>query len=210
MNDAGMSRRGLVIAGLFGLAGCLNLPGIRRADTVEILSPQIRLPEGLPKVGWQLAVALPTTPTQLAGSGIALSRSPFSIEYFDGVAWAEDLPDMLQEQIVAAFTRSGRITGVGADSADFIPDFLLETELSLFQAAYRPKSASPDISLRMTARLFAMPARRAVAVDTLHESVRAASRGIEDVMAAFNEASGRLLSQLVFFTLTAPQRANAG
>jgi len=210
MNDAGMSRRGLVIAGLFGLAGCLNLPSLRGPDAVETLSPQIRLPDGLPKVGWQLAVATPTTPAQLAGSGIALSRRPFSIEYYDGVAWAEDLPDMHQEQIVAAFTRSGKIIGVGPDSADFIPDFLLETKLSLFQASFRPKSAAPDVNLRMTARLFAMPARRAVGVETLHESERAASGRIEDVIAAFNDAAGRLLSKLVVFALTAPQTANAG
>jgi cholesterol transport system auxiliary component len=205
-----MTRRELLLAGLFGLAGCVTLPSFREAAVLETLSPPIHLPDGLPRAGWQLAIGLPDAPPQFAGAGIALSREPFAIEYYDGVAWAEDMPGMIQDLLVAAFTRSGEIIGVGAESASFAADFLLETELSEFQAEYWPRSAAPVVDLRMTARLLAMPARRVVGAIMPHAAARARSGKLDDVLAACNEALGRVLSEIVVFALTTPRGAVAG
>jgi cholesterol transport system auxiliary component len=205
-----MLRRDLLIAGLFGLAGCMMLPSIRGSAVPETLSPPIRLPDGLPKAGWQLAIGLPTTPAQLAGPGIALSRDPFAIEYYDGVAWAEDLPRMIQDLLVAAFTHSGKIMAVETESADFAADFLLETELDEFEAAYWPGGAAPVVNLRIAARLLAMPARQVIGAALPHDAVRARSGKFDDVLAAFNDSLGRVLSKVVVFALTAPGTLPAG
>jgi cholesterol transport system auxiliary component len=206
-----MKRRDLLLAGLLlGLTGCIDLPSIRGPSRLERLSPPSRLPSGLPRVGWQLAVDQPAAPAQLAGDGIAVRRSPYSVDYYDNVVWAETAPGMVQDLLIAAFARSGRITAVGPPSADVSANFLLETELTTFQAAYWPKAAAPMVEVRMTARLLALPTRQVVGTAQPHDSVRASSGRLDNVLAAFDEALGRVLDDVVGFTLTAPSAVSTG
>jgi cholesterol transport system auxiliary component len=117
---------------------------------------------------------------------------------------------MIQDLLVAAFVRSGKIMAVGAQSADLAADYLLETELSEFQAKYWPKSAAPMVDVRMIARVLAMPEHRVVGAAVTQGAVRAHSGKLDDVLDAFNEALGRVLSKVVAFALTAPGARLAG
>jgi len=167
------------------------------------LSPPTQLPRGLPQVGWQLAIDHPAAPAELAGEGIALRRGPFRLEYYDDVAWAAPAPNMVQDLLIAAFVSSGRIIVVGPPSADINARYLLESELLAFQAEYWPKAAAPVVNVQMITRLVALPRRVVVGSAEPRDRVRARGARVDDVLAAFDQALGKVLDDIVVSTLTA-------
>jgi cholesterol transport system auxiliary component len=202
-----MSRRGVLRAGLglggvmaIGLAGCSVLTNVNTPTPLYDLKPQVDLPADLPKVSWQLVVASPNTSADLDTARIALRRSGNITEYFASAAWIDNVPNLLQSKLLQAFEQSGKIA-VGRDVATLVPDYVLETELWDFQAEYG--GAVTGAHIRMTGKLIRMSDRKIV--DTINAEGKAQSSGtdMQQVVAAFNQALGPVLSQIVTGTLKA-------
>ena len=203
----GVTRRGLLLGGLLGLAGCnySMLPKVQEPTALYTLRPKSRLPDDLPNVNWQLVVGLPTAAAGIDSSRIALSHDPFILEYYAKAAWIDNAPGMVQTLLVESFERTGKIAAVGPESAGFRPDYILKNDLRKFQADYRGGDPIPSVVVRMTAKLVAMPQRRMVGSVTSEKSVRASGSRFVDVLNAFNDALGHVLRDVVVMTLTTAQ-----
>jgi cholesterol transport system auxiliary component len=201
-----ITRRHLLLVGLSSMAGCglLPLPNVQRPTKLYTLSPKSRFPANLPTVHWQLVVDLPTAAAGIDSSGIALTHNPFRLEYFADAAWTDTAPGMVQSLLVESFERTGKILAVGPGSAGLRADYILETDLRAFQVNYRGGNSIPTATVRIEARLVAMPQRRMIGATTSQKFQKALGTNFEDVLIAFNDALGHVLRDIVVFALTTP------
>jgi cholesterol transport system auxiliary component len=209
MTQRSISRRrlvGLSAIGLTGLiAGCGILPEVSKPVKLFTLTPKSTFPEDLPSVDWQLVVETPTAPAGIDTARIALQRSAYTLEYFADSGWTDRAPEMVQTLLVNSFESTGKIVGVGMESIGIRPDYLLKTDLREFQAVYPEGSDVPYVHVRTSCLLVRMPDRRIVAAISPEERVDARGPNFTDIIDAYDEALGKVLRDIVVFTLTKGQ-----
>jgi cholesterol transport system auxiliary component len=194
------------VAVLLPLSACNVLPRVNVPVSLYTLTPKTTYPPDLPKVTWQLVVEMPVADLSLDTSRIPLKRTPLTFEYYADAAWTNNAPAMVQTLLIVSFERTGRISAVGREAIDLRPDYLLKTDLRDFQAIYEDGSLTPYVLVRMNAKVVKMPERRIIASATYDDREPSASGRMVDIVAAFDEALGRVLKQIVLFTLDAPAR----
>jgi len=189
---------------LAALAGCSVLQSVNTPVNLYTLTPKTTFPEGLPPVDWQVVVEIPDSPTSLNTSRIALQRTPLTFEYYADAAWTDNAPAMVQTLLIESFESTKRISGVGREAIGLRPDYILMTDLREFEAVYDGNNPIPTIWIRVNAKLVKLPERRIVASQTFGEKLPAAGSKLTDIVAAFDDALGRVLKEVVLFTLAAP------
>jgi cholesterol transport system auxiliary component len=199
-----MRRRRFLATSVLLLAGCNILPKVQEPTTLYTLTPKTTYPPGLPTVNWQLVVELPTAAAGIDSSRIALSHTPFTLEYYAKAAWTDNAPGMIQSLLVESFERTGKIIAVGPESAGLRPDFILKTDLREFQALYTGDDPVPTVLVRMSAKLVIMPQRKIVRGITSEKRVKASGPKFEDVLNAFDDAVGHVFRDIVVAVLTVP------
>ncbi|WP_119461787.1 ABC-type transport auxiliary lipoprotein family protein [Rhodospirillaceae bacterium SYSU D60014] len=199
---------GLVLA---TASGCGVLPSTVN-DPLQLytLTPKTTFEGTLPKVDWQLVVELPNAAAGLDTSRVALSRSPYTIEYYSNATWTDNAPAMIQTLLIESFESTRSIVAVGREVIGLRPDFILQTDLREFQAVYEENAAVPTVWVRMNAKLVEMPERRIIASQTFERRVAASGRSFENVIEAFDTALGGVIKQIVLFTLTTPPASLQG
>ncbi|MHB1217820.1 MAG: ABC-type transport auxiliary lipoprotein family protein [Alphaproteobacteria bacterium] len=190
------------------LAGCISaeLPGNGPGPKLYDLSAKSTYDPNLPDVKWQMVVSEPVSASHIDTTRIALRPTPLVVEYYKGVAWADRAPRMVQTLIIESFERTNKILAVGRDGAGLRADYALRTELREFVAIYG-EGPVPQILIRMNAKLVKMPERMIVADDTFEYRVPAAGPDIDSVVAAYNEAMGKVLKRVVEWTLRGGKKA---
>jgi len=194
----------LALIGLPALTACnLPLPGAGPPPRLFSLTPKSTFSEHLPRVSAQLLVEEPVAASGLNTARIMLRPDPFEIEYFASVAWAERAPNMIQTLLVESFENSGGIVSVGRESSGLRADYILRTELREFQAEYfdRPKTAAPDVRVRVSGSLVTLPERHIADRYEKEHLVTAKSSRVADVIAAFDEGLGKVMAEIVKRTL---------
>ena len=146
----------------------------------------------------------PVSAASLDTARIALQRTALTFEYYADAAWTDNAPAMVQTLLIESFEATKRISGVGREAIGLRPDFVLMTDLREFEAVYDGDNPIPTIWVRMNAKLVRLPERRIVESDTFGEKLPAAGSKLPDVVAAFDEALGHVLKQIVLFVLAAP------
>jgi cholesterol transport system auxiliary component len=208
-------RRRLVRLGSIGVAGLLlgacvpALPGQGPAPTVYRLTPKTTFPPDLPRVAWGLAVAEPTAERQLDTSRIAVVRSGYEINYYADASWADRAPSMIQNLIVQSFRRSGAISPVGTDRDRIRADFLLRSTLQALQTNFRGDDPT-SVRVVLDAALLTLPGRETVGTESFMAEAIPAAREMGAVIAAYDEALGKVLKALVTWTLERGTTARTG
>ena len=190
---------------LLGVGGCTVLPEVGKPLDLYTLTPKTTFEGPLPKVDWQLVVEMPLAAAGLDTSRIAIARTPFRLDYYAGAVWTENAPAMVQTLMIESFESTRRIVAVGREAIGLRPDYILKTDLREFQAVYYDSDGpGPTVLVRMNAKLVQMPERRIIAARTVEREVEAESSRLADIIIAFDAALGRVLKEIVVFTLTAP------
>lgn len=205
---AWLTRRGVFAgsAAMLSLAGCGSLlgpstppPQIYRLDPV--------LPAQAPgsNVSWQLAVARPTAMRTLETDRIALVRGAM-MDYYADAQWNDSVPRLLQSLLIQAFERSGRILAVASESEGLHADYMLETDIRDFNAQYASENSAPTVVVDIMARLLGAQGK-VVASQEVKQSAPAAANNVASVVAAFDQALGAALAQIVAQALQLPPPA---
>lgn len=202
-----------VLAGIAGfaaltLAGCPSLPGQGPPPRLFTLSPKSTFTAALPRVDWQLVIEVPVAAAGLDTTRVALYRQALELEYYARANWTDRAPVMVQSLLVESFENSGRIVAVGRESLGLRADYVLKLEMREFQAEYL--GDVPSAHIRLNAKLVAMPERSIVAAERFDISVPAGADSMESVVAAFDLALGKVLRDIVGWTLTAGEAARQG
>jgi cholesterol transport system auxiliary component len=201
MSNNAMTRTALLLGMLF-LAGCA-LPGFSPPPQLFTLTPKNTFTEGLPTVTDQILIEIPVAAAGLDTGRIALNRSATTLDYFAGVSWTDRAPAMVQTLMVESFENSGRAVSVGRDTIGLRADYVLKSELREFQAEYAgPDDPNPPrIHVRINAKLVAMPRRNIEASKTFEALEPARSTAFQDIIAAYDDALGKVLRRLVEWSL---------
>lgn len=198
----------MALVASLSLASCINaeLPGNGPGPKLYDLSAKSTFDPNLPDVKWQMVVSEPVSANHIDTTRIALKPTPLVVEYYKGVAWADRAPRMVQTLIIESFERTNKILAVGRDGAGLRADYALRTELREFVAIYG-EGPTPQVLIRMNAKLVKMPERVIVGDDTFEYRAPAAGPDIDSIVAAYNEAMGKVLKRLVDWTLRGGKRA---
>ena len=192
---------GAALAGMAGLTACSQLPIGKPPPQLYTLTPKSKYPSDLPQAPWQLAIERPTAPAGLSSARIAVARQPLTLDYYSGVAWVDDAPNMVQRLLVESFENSQKIIGVGRDGVSFRSDFTLKVELREFQAEYFDEAPIPTVNVRINVKIVQMPQRTIVASQGFDTHLRSPSNRMVDIVETFDEALGLVLRDVVVWTL---------
>jgi cholesterol transport system auxiliary component len=188
------------------VTGCTSLLGLGGGPPPHLyrLTAVDAFPPDLPHVSAQLLVEAPQAPAGLDTRRIALSRSPVSLDYFADSEWTDRLPDLIQTAFVESFENSHAIAALGRDAVGLRADFTLRSEIRHFEAEYGAAGGAPTIAAVIVVELVKMPAGEIVAERTFATKQPAAANTIPAIVTAFDAALGKILQQIVVWTLTNP------
>ena len=184
------------------LTGCEGiLPGLGPPPKLYTLTPKSTFAADLPKADWQLVVEEPLAAGGLNIVRIALRSKPTNLNYFAGAQWTERAPRMVQTLLVESFENSGRIIAVGRQAIGLRSDFSIKSELREFQAEYAQENVAPLVRVRLNAKIVKQPRRDIIASANFEAVAQAEANSIDDVVVAFDTALGKVLRQVVEWTL---------
>lgn len=198
---ADVDRRHLIRTGVLlpvlVLGGC-QLPGRSPPPREFRMTPKTTFGE-LPHVDWVLAVDRPSIDRSIDTNRIAL-MSGMEVEFYADATWVDRPPAMIQPLIIQSFRSSGAIDVVIDRRSEVRPDFLLRTDINAFQAM-QPASGPVEARVVIAAKLIAMPRRDVVGTTGIGRTVAASGGDLPAIVAAFDEALGKVLKRLVEWTL---------
>jgi cholesterol transport system auxiliary component len=203
-----------MLAGTVLLGGCTSLldskvptPEVYRLAPVVVEQGEATVPATPQAAGLALTVARPRAATALETDRIAVAPAPRRFDYYSDVRWAEPAPHMLQQNLVAALESSGAFAGVFAAPARVPSELMLDVELRHFEAVADAKGAVPEVFVQLQASL--VDVRRATRLASFVSEARVAAganrRG--DIVAAFEQASARVVADVVARTRIAAATA---
>ena len=184
------------------LAGCAGmLPGGGAPPQLYTLSPKSTFAADLEVITWQLVVEVPIAAGGLTTPRIALKTKPIELQYFASARFTESAPEMVQTLLVESFENTGKIVAVGRQAIGLRSDYNLKSELREFQAEYFGGVEIPTVRVRINAKLIKQPQRVIIASQNFEQRVKAAGPKMAEVVAAFDEALGKVLKGVVEWTL---------
>lgn len=172
------------------------------------LTPKTTFPEDLAKVEWSLAIAAPTADRALDTNRVAVVSQATQIDYVASAIWADRAPTMIQGLTVASFRASRAIKAVGTTREQQRPNFMLRPSLRAFQI--QQTGAEPTVRVGIDTDLVTMPDRAVVDQSSFTEEASAAANTLDDIVNAFDDALGKVLKQLVLWTLQSGETAASG
>lgn len=188
-----------------GLGACsLQLPGSGDPARLYLLSPKSTFAPDLPKVDWQLMVEVPVASAAINTNRIGVQRGGLSFEYFARASWTDTAPLMVQTLMVESFDNTGKIVSVGRDSIGLRADYLLKLELREFQAEMTTASGPTAVRVRVNAKLVKLPERQIIASTSAERRSIASDGSMENIVLAFDDTLGKVLKQLIEWTITTP------
>jgi cholesterol transport system auxiliary component len=206
---ARISRRLTPLAAALVLAGCARMFVAPPPKYLFRLTPKSTFPPNLPHVGAQLLIDLPNAPAALDRRRIALAKSPISLDYFADAEWTDDVTALVQSALVTSFEISGAISAIDRESLGLRADFILSSAIRHFEAVYETGRGAPSAWVAIDARLVAMPQRQIIAQALFDKRAPAAADTLPDVIAAFDDALGAVMKEIVVWTVTNPALSNS-
>lgn len=184
-----------IAAGGIALSGCAAFEGPKN-DTYELT----RIPpvQGPYSRGRQIVVTDPAALKSLDGSNIVVRTSASSIQYLSGSQWNDNLPEIIQEKLIAAFEDSERLGGVGKPGDGLAVDFLVSPTIRSFEIiAGGGDTAVVEISVRIiNDRDGVVRAQR-----VFQATSPVSGSDNEAFIAALDQANGKVMNDIVAWVL---------
>lgn len=205
MKLSAVIRAGLISAALSALAGCgalSALGGAAEPEAVFELRPPTDVPAatGRPR-GWDVIVELPTTGGALETDRIMIRPGPFEAQYLPDVRWSEPAPVMVQTLMLRTLDGTRAFQYVGRRPLGPSGDYAIVTELIDFHAVLSSDGDGAEIVTRMIARIVREQGVNIIASGTFEAREFAPSLDDDVLIAAFDAATGRMISDFAGWTL---------
>ena len=199
----------LAIGAAILLAGCGGILSEPPQRKLYQLKAPVSFTAPLRHSSAQLLLALPNAPAGLDTERIALSRAPMSLDYFADAQWADRAPLLVQTALLDGFEKSGALPAVGRDSAGLRADFILETDLRDFAAAYDSPGGPPRVTVAFNVKLIKIPERKIIAQKSVARQQPAAADTIPEIVRAFDAALGGAVEEAVRWAVAQPALSSA-
>lgn len=177
-----------------------KLLGPPDAPQLYVLRPALPPPDPGSKVQWALAVDLPEATQNLDSDRIAISRSANTQDFFANAAWPDQLPVLIQGNLVGAFEASGRVDQVASDTEGIRTDYLLKIDIRDFEARYDQPDGAPTAVIAFQAILVDLRDRSLAARLAVKKESVATQNSIDAAVEAMDRALGAALADIVRWT----------
>ncbi|QOR38799.1 hypothetical protein HNO52_09985 [Billgrantia diversa] len=188
-----------VVVIVLSLVGCSLVPERTPVVLYELparsLDPAPRPGE---RIEATLRLATPRASGLLDGSRILVVPLPNQPRAYEGVRWADGMPQLVRNRLFDAFQDDGRIAHLVHDDSAVSADMELLSDLRSFHSEYQ--DGLPVATLRLDVRLIDTRSQRVLANQRFVQRQRAESEAIPDVIDAFGTAADRLARELVDWT----------
>jgi cholesterol transport system auxiliary component len=206
-----LRRAALAAFSAAALSACGSLIGPTEAPPqIYILKPQFGPVSNAPATAWQIAVPPPNVPDALDNKRIALQRGQ-TLDYYADAAWTDQTGDLVQDLLVEALEKSGKVKAVGPTSGGVRADLLVVTELRDFTAHYSSENGAPNVVVDIVAKLITSNHHDVVATFDARREAQAGANSVPAVVQAFNQAVGQAIQDIAGWTLNnaTPQASDA-
>jgi cholesterol transport system auxiliary component len=175
----------LLVAGCSGSLFESKLPIV----TVYVLSPSPSASAGPTNaaVNADIAVGHPIVAPGLDTDRIAVLKGHV-LDYYAGASWGATASVVMQSFLIGSIQNQQLFRGVATEDARVASDYLLDIELTHFQAEY-PNGEVPSVHVGLVGRVVRVKDRRLVATIPVEATEPAAQNQLSAVVAAFEKAS---------------------
>ncbi len=184
------------------IAGCAGLHSSQAATQTYVLAsvpastaPASAVTSGAVTGAVSVHVLRPLAAPGLDTDQIALLRDAQRLDYYAASRWPAALPDLLQTLAIDALRASDRFRAVQPDATAFAADDVLQIEIRHCEVVYS-SDGTPVVHVQLLATLGHQGDRSLVSSVTAASEVPAAANRMQSVVAAFQDAVNRSLTQL--------------
>jgi len=201
MTNEVMLRRALIMIVLLAVAGCGALGNVTEAaapTAAFTLSPVAA--EQVAAGSRHLVVREATAAGALMSDRILIKPNRLQAEYLSDGRWTDPAPLLVQSLLVQSLQNAGGFGLVGRNDDGLLPDYSLLVDLRDFQAEVAAEGAI-SVRVGMILTLVREEDRRIADTRRFEAVVAAQSDGVADIVAAFDAALTRALTEGVAWTL---------
>lgn len=148
----------------------------------------------------QLLVPLPSASDVLSTERIAVRSSGGSISYLPGVTWSDQLPPLIQTNVVRAFENSGRVKAVGKPGQSLAIDDEVIVDIRAFELDV---TGSPTARVALGVKLLDERTGKVRASHVVEVTRPSASDRPKDAIAAIDQAASAAVAEVVGWTTSA-------
>ncbi len=182
-----------LLAASFALGGCFG--GLKSEAPVpvnyRISAP--KLATGAPLES-DLLVSVEATAPGLDGSGIAARYLGSRLDYLAGARWPVRTPSLVESALIESLQDSGRLRSVQGDFSRLRTTHSLSLEVRRFEADYTG-GEPPVAQVALAVTIGRQSDRRVLAAFTVAAQARAAENRVSAVVAALDEAFGKVAAE---------------
>ena len=189
-------RRILAVAATAVLcSGCFGsvLKSDQEPPDLYRLAPPVNADGEVAALAWAVSVARPRASSSLDTQRIAVVMPGHRFDYLADARWADAAPQMVQQVLVAALGPPGGFSTAVAAPARVPVDLLLDTELRRFEAVYASVEEAPTVVVELQASLVDGRKGTRIASFDSRAEVKAARNDRSAVVAAFEQATGKVV-----------------
>lgn len=200
-----------------GLLACLAVGACAAAfefaapepPRIYSLTPKSTFDDDLPDVRTRLTVEVPTATAGLNTARIALRPTPTTLDYYARATWIEVVPVMVQNLLIESLDNTGTLDVLGREVVGVRAEYALLTHIREFQAEYGGEGR-PEVRVRLQARLVRLPRRTSIRATSEEAVVEVADSSLESIVAAFDEAFGKVVKRIAAWTVRETAEAERG
>jgi len=185
---------GVMLLALPLIAGCMLT---RNPAPLSILAPSVKTEARAAEqaVNWSLQVQRPVADAMRDSDRVLVRRAQSRLQVYAGAAWLDSVPEMLQALMIQSFSDTGSFTGVSR-AGGMRTRFSLASELRHFEVV---DDGGPDLTVEIAlqASLIHQRTARPVASQTFAQQRRIDGKGLDAVVAGFEQALDSLMEELI-------------
>jgi ABC-type uncharacterized transport system auxiliary subunit len=201
----------LALAATLPLAAC---SGLFHSQTPTATVYELRagaVPPATTSIAATLVVARPRVRPGLDSERIAVLLGDRRLDAYAGARWSAPLPDLVEALLVAGLRAGGGWQAVVSERGEFGGRYLLEPEITDFEADYSKGPGAPTVRVVLHAEFGLAAEHRPLATLEGSAEVAAAADRQREVTAAFEaayrQAAGQLIAALGAAAATTEQAA---
>lgn len=158
-----------------------------------------------------LTVALPIVRPGLDTDRIAVRYADRRLDYIAASRWSGNLDLVVQSLLIESLRNAARLRTVQGDISPFGARYVLQTELTDFQAEYAVEGATPEIHVAFVATIGRIADSAPLATFSATGRAPAASNNLNAIVAAFEKAyqeAAQVAVQRTLFAIAQAEAAN--
>ena len=139
---------------------------------------------------------------------IVLVQPDHRMDFYAASRWPAPAPQLLEALVVETLRASGTFGSVEDSTSPFPSDYLLTLTVHRFEAEYRAANAAPEVHVVLDCTIGRREGREVLSTFVASGNATAAANRLGEVVAAFEEATGRALGALAQQAAQAVERAS--